>query len=182
MPPILLLQRRTALCTAATIGSLPLLNLWPEALAAEPGLRFGAPEPFSFELLIDRARAQAARPYVPPPQPAPDVVRRLDYDAHGKLRFRPEYALFADGPGPYPVTFQFLGGFFPKTVRMHAVEDGQAREILYSPDYFTVAADSPARDLPPFLASAQAPRSAERWRERWRPGRQAPAAARARRH
>ena len=53
------------------------------------------PEPFSYELLIERAKAMAARPYVPPPQPAPDVVRRIDYDAHGKLRYRPEYALFA---------------------------------------------------------------------------------------
>ena len=32
---------------------------------------------------------------------------------------------------------------------MHVVEDGQAREILYSPDYFTVTEDSPARELPP---------------------------------
>ena len=86
---------------------------------------------------------------MPPPTPAPDVVQRIDYDAHGKLRFRPEYALFGDGPGAYPVTFQFLGGFFPKSVRMHVVEGGEAREILYSPDYFTVRDDSPARELPP---------------------------------
>ena len=85
----------------------------------------------------------------PPPQPAPDVVRRIDYDAHGKLRYRPEYALFGDGPGVYPVTFQFLGGFFPKSVRMHMVDGGEAREIVYSPDYFTVTDDSPARELPP---------------------------------
>ena len=108
-----------------------------------PGLRFGPAEPFSFELLIERAKAQAAQPYVPPPTPAPDVVKRIDYDAHGKLRFRPEYALFGDGPGAYPVTFQFLGGFFPKTVQMHAVEGGQAREIVYSPDYFTVGPGQP---------------------------------------
>ena len=31
------LQRREALLTAAAIGSLPLLKLWPEAQAAEPG-------------------------------------------------------------------------------------------------------------------------------------------------
>ena len=143
------IPRRTALATAASLGSLPLFNRLPAAFAQAPGLRFGNPEPFSFESLIERARALAAQPYVPPPQPAPDVVRRIDYDAHGKLRFRPEYALFGDGPGVYPVTFQFLGGFFPKTVRMHVVEGGEAREIVYSPDYFTVAADSPARELPP---------------------------------
>ena len=140
--------RRTALATAASIGSMPLLGLLPEAFAAEPGLRFAEPEPFSYELLIERAKAMAARPYAPPPQPAPDVVRRIDYDVHGKLRYRPEYALFGDGPGVYPVTFQFVGGFFPKSVRMHMVDGGEAREIVYSPDYFTVTDDSPARELP----------------------------------
>ena len=30
----------------------------------KPGLRFGEPEPFSFELLIERAKAMAAQPYV----------------------------------------------------------------------------------------------------------------------
>jgi glucans biosynthesis protein len=151
MPPTKPMRRRTALGTAATLGALPLLAKLPRAaFAADPaGLRFGPPEPFSFEGLVERARARAARPYVPPPMPAPDVVRRIDYDAHGKLRYRPEYALFADGPGPYPVTFQFLGGFFPKSVRMHSLEGGVAREILYSPDYFTVTAGSPALELPP---------------------------------
>jgi glucans biosynthesis protein len=132
------------------IGSLPFLPMLSQAaFAADPSLKLGPAEPFSFEALIDRARRMAAADYVPPPRPAPEVVQRIDYDAHGKLRFRPEYALFGDGPGVYPVTFQFLGGFFPKSVRMHVFQDGQAREILYSPDYFTVREDSPARELPP---------------------------------
>ncbi|MFO1071486.1 MAG: glucan biosynthesis protein D [Geminicoccaceae bacterium] len=143
------MRRRTALEAAAAIGSLPYLARISDALAAEPGLRFGPAEPFTFEGLIAKARDMAAKPYVPPPRPAPEVVQQLDYDAHGKLRFRPEDALFANGPGPFPVTFQFVGGFFPKTVRMFALEHDQAREILYSPDYFTVREDSPARQLPP---------------------------------
>ena len=142
-------RRRTALETAAAIGSLPYLTRIGSALAADSGLRLGPAEPFSYEGLIARAREMAARPYVPPPRPAPEIVQQLDYDAHGKLRFRPEYALFADGPGPFPVTFQFVGGFFPKSVRMFSVESNEAREILYSPDYFTVREDSPARQLPP---------------------------------
>ena len=28
--------------------------------------------------------------------PAPEAVRRIDYDAHDRLRFRPEYALSGD--------------------------------------------------------------------------------------
>jgi glucans biosynthesis protein len=150
MPMTKPVRRRTVLRTAAaTMGSLPLLSaMLPKALAAEGGLRFGPAEPFSFEILIDRARRMAGQAYVPPPRPAPEVVQSIDYDAHGKLRFRTEYALYRDGPSVYPVTFQFVGGFFPKSVRMHAVEGTTAREILYSPDYFTVRDDSPARQLP----------------------------------
>ncbi|MEK0083520.1 glucan biosynthesis protein [Benzoatithermus flavus] len=151
MPLIKPVRRRAVLQSAAgTIGSLPFLPmLHRAALAADPSLDFGPAEPFSFELLIDRARRMAAKEYVPPPRPAPEVVQRIDYDAHGKLRFKPEYALFGDGPGIYPATFQFLGGFFPKSVRMYAVEGGEAREIRYRPEYFTIRPDSPARELPP---------------------------------
>jgi periplasmic glucans biosynthesis protein len=122
----------------------------PGSLTAQEasGLKYGQAEPFSFEGLIERARQLAAAPYVPPPRPAPEIVQQIDYDVHGKLRFKPDYALFLDGLGVYPVTFQFVGGFFPKTVRMHAVEGGSSREILYSPDYFTIGEDSIARGLP----------------------------------
>ena len=142
-------HRRTTLRTAAAISLLPFLDRLPKAVAADPGLlRFGPPEPFSFDGLIERARQLAAQLYVPPPAPAPEVVQQIDYDAHHKLAFKPEYALFGNGPGPYPVLFQFLGQFFPKSVQMHVLEDGVAREILYAPDYFTIGEGSPARHLP----------------------------------
>ena len=113
-------------------------------------MQLGTAGAIQLRALIERARTRGRpRPTCPPPTPAPEVVKRIDYDAHGKLRFRPEYALFADGPGVYPVTFQFLGGFFPKSVRMHVVEGGEAREIIYSPDYFTVTRRQPrARAAP----------------------------------
>ena len=104
----------------------------PGSLTAQEasGLKYGQAEPFSFEGLIERARQLAAAPYVPPPRPAPEIVQQIDYDVHGKLRFKPDYALFRDGLGVYPVTFQFVGGFFPKTVRMHAVEGGSSRDAV----------------------------------------------------
>jgi len=75
-------------------------------------------------------------------------VQKIDYDAYGKIRWRPDAALWADGPGVYPITFKMVGQFFTKTVRMHTVEGAQAREILYSPDYFDMPADHVARALP----------------------------------
>src|SRR5215213_8499885 len=132
----------------ALIATMALSRPGPVTAQEASGLRYGPAEPFSFEGLIERARQLAAAPYVSPPRPAPEIVQQIDYDVHGKLRFRPEYALYGNGPGAFPVTFQFLGGFFPKTERMHAVEGGTSREILYSPEYFTVGEDSIARGLP----------------------------------
>jgi len=123
--------------------------LAPAAARAEgASLDFGPAMPFSAEALKQRAKALAAKPYEPPSRPDPEIVQRLDYDAHGKLRFRYDYALWGEGGGAYPVTFQHVGKYFPKSVRMFAVANGEAREIRYRPEYFTVAPTSPAAALP----------------------------------
>jgi glucans biosynthesis protein len=114
---------------------------------AAPGLSLGRAQPFSFEQLIERARSSAQKPYQPPYRPAPATVSKIDYDAHGKIRFKTERALFAQ-TGPYPVTFFHLGQFFQSSVKMHVVEAGQASEILYSPSDFEMPANSVARKLP----------------------------------
>ncbi len=90
----------------------------------------------------------AKEPYAEPVRPAPEIVQKIDYEAWGKIRFDADQALFAKGPGQFPVSFFHLGMFFPKAVEMYAVEGGQAREIVYDPAYFAMPADSPARELP----------------------------------
>lgn len=132
---------RVLLAALATSGLA-----WPARSSG--GLALGAGVPFSYDWLRGRARELAKAPYVPPPQPAPEIVQQIDYSAHGMLRFKPEYALFADGPGQFPVTFFHLGQFFSKTVHMHVVVEGEAKEITYRPEYFEMPANSPARQLP----------------------------------
>ncbi|MFJ4143739.1 glucan biosynthesis protein [Pseudomonas sp. NPDC089734] len=111
-------------------------------------MKTGAPEPFSFEALIERARATASQPYIVPSAPPAELLDKLDYEALGKIHFRSEFALFAQGPGQFPVTFFHPGKFFPRPVRFHVVEQGIARELLYDKAYFDMPADSPARQLP----------------------------------
>jgi periplasmic glucans biosynthesis protein len=89
----------------------------------------------------------AAKPYVAPPRPAPEIVNRIDYAIHGTLRYRVDRALFAEGPGNFPVTFFHLGQYFQKSVRMYQLTDGQAREVIYKPDLFDMPADSIARGI-----------------------------------
>jgi glucans biosynthesis protein len=143
-------KRRTVLAGASAC----LAMSWLPPLSAAEGraLKLGAAAPFSFEGLIGEARQRAARPYVRDTSLPQDVLERIDYEAHGRIQFNTDYALFRDGPGPFPVTFFHLGRYFRTPVHMHELEarteKTQAREILYDPQYFAMPEDSPARGLP----------------------------------
>ena len=140
-------DRRTVLkgvaASAAAIGPVA------QALGHEPdSLQFEAPVPFSYDLFKAQARERAHKAYEPPPRPLPEVLQRINYEEWGKIKYRDAFALFADGPGPFPITFFHLGMFFQKAVGMHVVENGQSRKIIYEQAYFDMPANSPARDLP----------------------------------
>lgn len=144
------LDRRTFLQLALAVqaaGAAGLAGRPAQAQTDAATLRFGPAQPFSYEALKARARAMAAAPYDPPPRPDPDIVKQIDYDAHGKLKFRQDAALWAK-EGAFPITFQHVGMYFPKTVRMHALENGQAREVLYDPKLFTIGPEHVASKLP----------------------------------
>ena len=141
-------NRRTVLKGVA--ASAAAMSPVGEALAAAPeGLQFEPPVPFSYSLFKAQASDRAHAPYQPPPRPSPDVLQKINYEEWGKIRFRDAYALFADGPGPFPITFFHLGLFFQKAVGMHVVEGGQSRKIIYEQAYFDMPASSPAHELPP---------------------------------
>jgi glucans biosynthesis protein len=123
------------------------------ARAAIPGLRMGEGKPFSYDWLKSHAEKLAAAGYVSPPRPDPRIVSSIDYDSHGALHYKSEYALFGeDHSSAFPITFMHVGQYFPKTVRMYAVETGGAedvaREILYDPDYFSIPSGNVAAALP----------------------------------
>src|SRR5271165_7327484 len=141
------LDRRTLLKGAA--ASAAAFSPLGEAFAGQAdGLQYDPPVPFTYDLFKTQARALAHGPYIPPPRPAPDVLQKINYEEWGKIRYREDFALFADGPGPFPVTFFHLGLFFQKAVRMHVVDEGQSRKIIYEQAYFDMPANSPARELP----------------------------------
>ena len=139
-------RRHFLKCAAATAG-LAAAGFSGSALA-QAGLKTGARAPFSFDALKRRARDTARAPYAAPPRSSPEILNQIDYDAHGKIKFKTDLALWAEGPSEFPVTFFHLGRFFQKPVRMHVVEGGQAREIIYDNAYFDMPADSPAHRLP----------------------------------
>jgi glucans biosynthesis protein len=92
------------------------------------------PQPFSFERLVERARMEAAEPYVPPSE-LPSAVARLSFEDLVRIRFRPERAIWADADG-YRLQLVHLGGYLQAPVRLFTVQDGLAREVLYDPEMF----------------------------------------------
>jgi glucans biosynthesis protein len=142
------LRRRDLLLGTMTLSALAALGLGPGAFAQDGALAFGEARPFSFDALVERAKGLASQAYVPPEKPAPEVTSKLGYEQLGKIRFRTDDALWANGPAPFPVTFFHLGAFFQRRVGIHVVDAGQAREILYKQAYFEMPIDSPAHDMP----------------------------------
>jgi glucans biosynthesis protein len=142
------IDRRTILkgAAASAVGLASAGGV--EALAAADGLRFAEPVAFSYDLLKARAKQMAHEPYAGPARPAPDIVKQINYEEWGKIRYRMDRSLFADGPGEFPVSFFHLGLFFQKAVEMYVVEGGQSRRIIYDQDYFDMPEDSVARQLP----------------------------------
>ena len=124
------------------------------ANAGQAGSRLGSPSRFSFEALKDRARLLARAPYRPPPSPMADHLAALDFDAVGRIQYRPDAALWRDQPGADAVEFFHLGKYAREPVMISVVEAGEAREVLYSPALFDIPAGELASQLPANLGFA----------------------------
>ncbi len=142
-----MLNRRSFIASAAAGTALLGASGFSSSALAQAKLKFGRQEAFTFEALKARAKQMAGRPYAAPQTAQREILEAIDYDAHGKIKYNTDLALFADGPGDHPVTFFHLGRYFQKPVRMHVVEGNQAKEIVYDSSYFDMPADSPARKL-----------------------------------
>src|ERR1700761_4288299 len=98
-----MIDRRSLLGAAASTLALSSLGLPLRAFAAGSALKLGKPQPFSFDALAKEMQARATQPYAVEPQRPQQVLERIDYAEHGKIKFNPDFALFREGPGEYPV-------------------------------------------------------------------------------
>lgn len=125
----------------AGMGGLPLLG-WGAAAAQEPlrrtpepALRYGPSRPFRTETLQHHARALAAEPYRAPVIRHPEQLARIGYDEHRQIAMRRRLAPRL-ARSPVAVDLFHLANFFREPVSIHLVENGTAREILYTSSLF----------------------------------------------
>jgi glucans biosynthesis protein len=115
--------------------------------SAQPAVPLGPPQPFSFERLVVQAKDMAQRPFERRPN-APQWLADLSPQQHRELRYRPEAAI-ALGASAYSLRLVHLGSYHRQPVRVHLVEDGSAREVLYDPAMFDFGAFRPPETLSP---------------------------------
>ncbi len=119
------------------------------ALTGVEASELGPALPFSFERLQQDARALSLQPFVKAVVPSPETLDEIDYDQYQKIRYRSDKALRLDRDGRVPVELFHLGHYAPEPVKMHVVEDGKAREVIYSASLFDIPNPHPARRLAP---------------------------------
>lgn len=134
-----------------TLGAglmLPAAGLVVGAPArAQSPVTLGQPQPFSFERLVVQAKEMSLRPFEPRPT-APQWLADLSPQQHAGMKYRPEAAI-ALGASAYSVQPIHLGSYHRAPVRLHLVEGGNAREILYNPAMFDLGGVQAPEPLPP---------------------------------
>jgi len=148
-------RRRQFLSSVLAGGAgLASLSRFETAEAQAAGLRLGRAEAFGWEALREMARKRAETPWQTPKIEHEELLEGLDYDLIQKIRFRPEFGLWAAEPGQMPVQFFHLHRWQKQPVRIAIVEGGQAREIQYDEDLFEILDPQLAKRIPDNLGFA----------------------------
>ena len=140
-------RRRPFIAAAPLALALAGSGAWP-ALAAAADARFGPALPFDFERLREMARAMAARPYVAPVPPVPDMIASIDFDMVQKISFRAGKALMSGTAWPFAVRLFHLNKFNTLPVNINLVEGGTARRVAYSTGDFDCGTTGLDKTLP----------------------------------
>lgn len=103
---------------------------------------------FSYDQLVERARALAEKPYQPP-EKVPENFARLGYSQWNAIHFKRSRALWQDTR--FHVHLDPAGYLFDRPVTIHIVANGDVRRLAFSPDMYRVNDEILAQPLPPDL-------------------------------
>ena len=120
----------------------PMLMLWL-ALAALPLPASG----FSFEDVIDKARALADESYQAP-TPIPAFLRELTYEQYQGIRFKSENSLWIKSDARFQVMLMSPGLYFKHPVVLHEVDAEGVRPITYNKTDYSYTNEELAKRIP----------------------------------
>ncbi len=115
--------------------------------AGSSHISYGEPKPFSYDWLAGEARRLASEAYQPRAAVDHETLEAIDYDAHGRIRQRPDSMLWVGAKKQFAISFFHVGRYFQHPVDIHIVEGPTAREVIVSKECFDMPEDSPAHRL-----------------------------------
>jgi glucans biosynthesis protein len=97
-----------------------------------------AKNPFSFQSVVQEAKALSEKPYMSPKGEVPDTLLVDNYDQWRNIRFKPERALWLKEGLPFTLQFFHPGLYYDRIVRLYTVSPkGEVNPIPFSKDLFT---------------------------------------------
>lgn len=109
---------------------------------------------FTFDVVIDRARALAESPFEDRSRSVPDFLLDIDYDQWRSIRFRPDRALWKEENLPFQLQFFHPGLFYDRAVTIHVVDGGLATPLPFAKESFDYGSGSFAEKIPSDLGYA----------------------------
>ena len=136
-------SRRSLLAWIGGLSAMGLAPAWGQDAPERAGMTLGAPTPFDPEMVVARARALGAAPFVSPP-PVSQEWLDLSYDDFRGIWFDTRHTLFRRAPGAVQAEFFVAGLYFPHKIGLNAVERDQSREIAFELRAFDMTDQFPA--------------------------------------
>jgi periplasmic glucans biosynthesis protein len=138
-------SRRRFVFGLALLASTCLVT---EPLWAQAATKVVTPTPFSFDVVIKRARDLAATPYDDKPASLPDPLSSLNFDAYRDIRFRTDKSPLGSNGGAYRMQMFHLGFLFQKAVVVNVVRENVPMPVPYSAQLFDYGRTKIEKPLP----------------------------------
>jgi glucans biosynthesis protein len=127
-------MNRRAFLMAAGLGSLAAALGRGGLLAAAESATDG--EPFSWDILKEKAKALASSAFQPSSQAMPEALANLNYDQYRNIEFRSEKAIWSGTEQPYRLELFHDGYIYRDPVSIYLVENGRASRLRYDKAMF----------------------------------------------
>ena len=128
---------------AFVAGTAAAVAAWQSGLHAQGIDQPAHVETTMREVVIQKARDLAARPYRHAPLPLPKELGDLGYDAYRRIDNRHNLNLWRDGPGGVEAQPLLRGFIYHDQMRLHLIEDGAVRDLSWDAGLFDF------KDVPP---------------------------------
>ncbi|MGN8157835.1 glucan biosynthesis protein [Salinisphaera sp. SWV1] len=109
--------------------------------------------PFSYDQLIDRAKALSKKDYHAPAK-VPQFLTSLSADQRSRITFKRDDALWHDQKLPFQVMFYHPGSYYDHAVTIHVIKDGKTRAVKFDKNDFNYPSDALKKKVPDDLGYA----------------------------